>query len=204
LLSLVPSLAGFSRLISLVRSTNVTPDEARFFAAPGPVVLHIVAVVLFGVLGACQFPRTFRRKHSYWHRLAGRILIPSGFVSALTGLWMTQFYPHVESDGPTLYYIRWVVGVAMLTNLSMAVVALNHHRYPEHGAWMIRAYALGMGAGTQVLTHLPWVFLVGLPHGLVRDALMAAGWLINASVAEWVVRRRRTGSAKTFPALSSA
>jgi len=189
LLSLVPTLAGFSRLISLARGTNITSDNARFFAAPVPVVLHIVAVVLFGVLGAFQFPKSFRRKHLHWHRFAGRLLIPSGFVAALSALWLTQSYPHVEGDGSTLYFIRWIVGTAMLMALIMAVVALEHRRYPEHGAWMIRAYALGMGAGTQVFTHLPWVLLVGKPHGLVRDTLMAAGWLINICVAEWVIRR---------------
>jgi hypothetical protein len=56
---------------------------------------------------------------------------------------------------------------------------------------MIRAYALGMGAGTQVFTHLPWFLLVGTPRGLARDSLMAAGWLINVFVAERVVRRPR-------------
>jgi hypothetical protein len=68
-------------------------------------------------------------------------------------------------------------------------MALVQRRYSEHGAWMIRAYALGMGAGTQVFTHLPWLLIVGQPRGLMRDTLMAAGWFINACVAEWVVRR---------------
>jgi hypothetical protein len=87
---------------------------------------------------------------------------------------------------------RWAVGTATLIGLVMAVVALQHRRCAEHGTWMIRAYALGMGAGTQVFTHLPWFLLVGKPHGLVRDTLMAAGWLTNACVAEWVVRRRKS------------
>jgi len=191
LLSLVPSLAGFARLVSLARGTNITPDNARFFADPIPVVIHIVAVVLFGVVGAFQFPKSFRRKHLRWHRAAGRLLIPVAFIVGLSGLWITQTYPHVEGDGPTLYFIRWLVGTVMLAFLIMAVVALKHRRYPEHGVWMIRAYALGMGAGTQVFTHLPWFVLVGTPRGLVRDALMAAGWLINVYVAEWVVRRPR-------------
>jgi uncharacterized membrane protein len=199
LLSLVPSLAGVARLASLANRANLTADNARFFAAPFPVALHIVAVVLFGVLGAFQFPRSFRRKHLRWHRIAGRLLIPSGFVAALSGLWLTQSYPHVEGDGPALYFIRWLVGVAMLSFLLMAVTALVNRRYAEHGVWMIRAYALGMGAGTQVFTHLPWLLLVGQPRGLMRDALMAAGWLVNACVAEWVVRRARGMTAAPAP-----
>lgn len=55
LLSLVPSFAGFARLISLARRTNITADNARFFAARIPIVMHILAVILFGILGAFQF-----------------------------------------------------------------------------------------------------------------------------------------------------
>jgi uncharacterized membrane protein len=202
LLNLVPALAGFSRLISLATGTNITADNARFFAGPTPVVLHIIAVVTYGVLGAFQFPKSFRRQHLRWHRLAGRLFVPSGFLAALSGLWMTETYPHVKGDGPTLYFVRWVVGTAMLIALILAVIALKRRGYAEHGAWMIRAYALGMGAGTQVLTHLPWFLLVGEPHGLVRDTLMAAGWLINACVAEWTVRRT-AGRKKASPVSST-
>ena len=58
-----------------------------------------------------------------------------------------------------------------------------------HGAWMIRAYALGMGAGTQVLTHLPWFLLAGYPGEWTRAILMGAGWVINVAVAEWIIRK---------------
>jgi hypothetical protein len=54
---------------------------------------------------------------------------------------------------------------------------------------MVRAYAIALGAGTQVFTHLPWVLLVGTPGGYPRDAMMATGWLINVAVAEWFLRR---------------
>jgi hypothetical protein len=55
---------------------------------------------------------------------------------------------------------------------------------------MMRAYAIGLGAGTQVLTHLPWFILFGKPGESSRAVLMAAGWVINLAVAEWVIRRR--------------
>lgn len=54
---------------------------------------------------------------------------------------------------------------------------------------MTRAYAIGLGAGTQALTHLPWFLFVGSKPGeLPRGLLMGAGWVINITVAEWIIR----------------
>jgi hypothetical protein len=42
-----------------------------------------------------------------------------------------------------------------------------------------------------VFTHLPWLLLVGPPSGVPRAFMMAAGWVINLAVAEWVIRHQR-------------
>jgi hypothetical protein len=56
---------------------------------------------------------------------------------------------------------------------------------------MLRSYALGMGAGTQVLTHLPWFILVGgRPGEGSRAVMLGRGWLFNAVLAEYVIRTR--------------
>lgn len=55
---------------------------------------------------------------------------------------------------------------------------------------MIRGHAIGLGAGTQVFTHLPWVIAGVTPVGTTRALLMAAGWVINVLVAEWIIRRK--------------
>jgi hypothetical protein len=57
---------------------------------------------------------------------------------------------------------------------------------------MTRAYAIGVGAGTQVFTHLPWFILFGKPGESRRAFLMGAGWVINVIVAEWIIWRRTT------------
>jgi len=98
-LSFIPTVAGTFRMVQLGGGAEITPDSARFFAAPLPVVLHIVSSVIFCVLGAFQFSPSFRRRKPNWHRAAGRMLIPCGLVAALAGLWMTQFYPSVDFDG---------------------------------------------------------------------------------------------------------
>jgi hypothetical protein len=54
---------------------------------------------------------------------------------------------------------------------------------------MLRGYAIGMGAGTQVVTHLPWILLVGQPSEGPRAVMMIGAWALNLAVAEWIIRR---------------
>jgi hypothetical protein len=80
------------------------------------------------------------------------------------------------------------------------VASLWHHEYVAHGAWMLRGYALGMGAGTQVLTHLPWfVFVGGTPGEYSRAVMMGLAWIINAVVAEYVIRTHWGAQAHVRP-----
>lgn len=193
LLTIVPSLAGVVRLAGLAQGGPVTPENARFFGAPIAASLHIVGSFVFGVLGALQFSPGFRASYPRWHRNAGRPVVIAGAAAALTGLYMTLVFPHLETDGPTLFSVRMVVGTGMALSIALAVRAIMRRRFAEHGTWMMRAYALGMGAGTQVLTHLPWIVATGtLPTGYIRDTAMAAGWLINLLFVEWLLHRQRS------------
>lgn len=198
-LSLVPVLAGGARLAHLMMGPPITPEDVRFVAAPGPVIVHIMAVTLYCLLGAFQFAPGWRRRHPRWHRMAGRILVPCGLLAALTGLWMTQFYLRIATDSAALYGMRLAVGAAMVTAIVLAVDAVRKRNYRSHGAWMIRAYALGQGAGSQVFTHLPWFILVGAPGPTSRAWLMAAGWAINIVFAEWIIARKFLSRPRSTP-----
>lgn len=190
-LSLVPALAGTARLAQLAGGAEITPGNARFFAAPLPVLLHIPAAIAYSILGAFQFSAGFRRRRRAWHRVAGRILIPCGLVVALSGLWMAHFYPWPQGDGQILYLERLVFGSAMVLSIVLGIGAIQRRDFVAHGAWMTRAYAIGLGAGTQVLTHLPWfVFVEGRPGELPRAVMMGAAWAINVVVAEWIIQNR--------------
>lgn len=190
-LSVIPILAGIVRLVQLGGNAMITPENARFFVAPLPVTLHIVCTAIYCVLGAFQFAPGFRRRQPDWHRLSGRILIPCGLMVALTGLWMTQFYPHIPFDGPYLYVIRLLVGMAMTLFLCLGLASILKRDIPQHRAWMLRSYALGLGAGTQVFTHIPWFLFPSIHGELARTLCMAAGWIINLAIAEWLIRRAR-------------
>lgn len=191
-LAAVPVLAGAVRMAELTSGAEVTPENARFFAAPVPVLLHIVGATLFCVLGAFQFVPGLRRRGRGWHRTAGRLLVPAGLVAALSGLWMTLFYPQPAGDGDLLTGFRLLFGSAMVGCIVLGFAAVLRRNFVRHRAWMIRGYAIGQGAGTQALTHLPWMLFLGMPGETGRALLVAAGWVINLAVAEWIIRGRRT------------
>ena len=198
LLSLVPAIAGTARLAGLATDAPITKENARFFAQPLPVVLHILAVIPFSIVGAFQFSRGFRRRHRAWHRAAGKVLAMCGLVAASSGLWMAHFYPWSQGDGVGVYVERLVFGSAMIISIALSLDAVRRRDFVSHGAWMTRGYAIGMGAGTQALTHLPWFIFVGKPGESARTFLMGLAWVINVVVAEWVIRRR-PGKATVVP-----
>ncbi|MEV5070463.1 DUF2306 domain-containing protein [Microbacterium sp. LMI12-1-1.1] len=188
-LSLVPIVAGSARLTQLTTGATVTAENARFFDSPIPVVAHIIGSSVFLVLGALQFAPSLRRRR--WHRIAGRIVAPAGLVSALSALWMTLFYDMPASvTGPGLAGVRIALGTGMAAAIVVAFAAIRRGDVRSHSAWMTRAYAIGLGAGTQVLVFLPFTLLIGTPAPLTHTLLMTAGWVINLVVAEIVIGRR--------------
>ncbi|MFF4989178.1 DUF2306 domain-containing protein [Streptosporangium saharense] len=190
MLSVIPVVAGALRLGELAGGAAVTPANARFLAVPLPVVAHIIGATLYGIVGAFQFAKGFRRRRPGWHRTAGRVLAVCGLVTALSGLWMTVFYPRPAGDGDLLAAFRLVFGTAMAVSLVLGFVAIRRRDFRRHRAWMIRAYAIGVAAGTQAFTQLPWILLVGPLDETPRALLVGAGWIINLTVAEWIIRRR--------------
>jgi uncharacterized membrane protein len=191
-LSLVPVLAGAARLTELSTGEEITPDNARFFGMPVPVIVHIISATIYCLLGAFQFHPGLRRTRPRWHRVSGRILAPLGIAAALSGLWMTQFYALPAHDYGALPFARWVFGLGMVLSIVLGFVAVRRREFSTHRAWMIRAYAIGIGAGTQVLTAIVWLVVAGASADSTKPVPMIAGWVINLLVAEWIIRRRPT------------
>lgn len=184
-------VAGLVRVFHLVFWADVTALNARFVADPLPVVLHLLAAALFGPLGAMQVWKALAGKTGKRHRALGRLLLPAGFIAALTGLWMTLAYPAGPLDGPLLYWVRLIVGTASTVALMISIRALAERDYRRHAAWILRGWALGMGAGMQALIGIPWTMLAGEPRDFERTALLTLGWVVNALIAEWVIHANR-------------
>ncbi len=199
LLSAIPLAAGVFRLTELATDAKITPANARFFAVPLPVVLHIVGAGVYAILGPFQFATRFRQRRPGWHRAAGRLLVGCGLLIGLSALWMTLFYPRPAGTGDLLYGLRLLFGSAMVVSLVLGFAAIRRRDVKRHRAWMMRGYAIGLGAGTQVLTLLVGELIAGPPSELNRALLMGAAWVINLGVAEWVIRKRPAPPAHTRP-----
>lgn len=200
LLSAIPLAAGAFRLNQLASGAEITPANARFFASPLPVVLHIVGAAVYIILGAFQFVPAFRRRRPGWHRVAGRLVALCGLLVGLAALWMTLFYPWPAGDGELLAALRLLFGSAMVGSIVLGFAAIRRRDVRRHRAWMIRGYALGLGAGTQALTLAAGAVILGPPGELSRALLMGAAWLINLAVAEWTIRKEAPAPARTVAA----
>ena len=190
-LVLVPATAGSLRLVELAGGPQLIPTNPRASASPVPVIVHIVCAVSYAVLGAFQFSAGLRRRRPGWHRVAGRVLVVLGLAVALSALWMTGFYPRQPGTGELTYGFRLAVASGMAASIILGFAAIRRGDVTRHLTWMTRAYALALGAGTQVLTQGIGEPIFGTGE-TTNALLLGAGWGINLAVAEYVIRRRRT------------
>jgi uncharacterized membrane protein len=177
------------------------PANPRITASPIPVIVHIVCAVLYSVLGAFQFSNGLRRRWPDWHRVAGRIVVGLGLAVAFSALWMTAFYPHIPG-GALATVFRLGFGTGMAASIILGFIAIRRRDVTSHRAWMARAYALALGAGTQAFT-------LGIGKAVFGDSdlttalMLGAGWAVNLAVVEYIIRARFKPPARARTSVSA-
>ena len=187
-LVVVPAVAGALRLVELAGGPLLLPANPRMTASPVPVVVHVVSAVPYAVLGAFQFSAGIRRRHPRWHRATGRLVVLLGLAVALSALWMTLVYARQPGTGALAVLFRLAFGSGMAACIVLGFGAIRRGDVATHRAWMTRAYALALAAGTQVVT----LGVAGAAFGssvVVHDLALGAGWAVNLVVAELVIHR---------------
>jgi len=180
---LIPILANALRRFALAGGAAGSGDGGGMTL---PVILHVIGATVFVVLGAVQFSAGFRRRRPSWHRIAGRVAILAALVAAGSGLWLA--FATLSESSPLLFLFRLLAAAGMALFIILGFRAIRQRRLPQHRAWMIRAFALGLGAATQVFTLGFGGAIFGTSE-LSVALLNGAGWAINLTVAEWVIRR---------------
>lgn len=108
---------------------------------------------------------------------------------------MTLFYPRQPGTAEFAFVFRLAFGAGMAACIILGFAAIRGGDVHRHRAWMTRAYALALGAGTQVFTQGVGQAVFGVSE-LSTDLMLGAGWVINIAVAEYVIRRRGSGQGR--------
>jgi hypothetical protein len=182
---LVPILANALRRVAMAVAP-AAPSSGEGGGMSLPVILHVVGATVFVVLGALQFSAGFRQRRPSWHRIAGRLAILAALLAAGSGIWLA--FATLADYSPLLFVFRLLAAAGLALCIILGFRAIRQRRLTRHRAWMIRAFAIGLGAATQVFT-------LGFGEGIFGESelsvalLNGAGWAINLAVAEWIIRR---------------
>ncbi len=186
-LSAIPIGAALLRMVQIPTGT-LPQDAIKFVVVPVVLFGHALAGALFGVLGPIQFAGVLKRGFGRIHRITGRVFVAAGVLLALSSLRLLWQFPDASTF--VLVAARLVAGFGLAGALVIALVAIRQHQVARHKAWMIRAYAIGMGSATVSFLMLPIFIISGEPvEGYAADLVFVASWAINIGIAEWVIRR---------------
>jgi uncharacterized membrane protein YozB (DUF420 family) len=196
LFAALPLTFGVLRLLQFAGLAHAMPELPEGLWIALPVAIHICGAALYAILGAFQFSAAIRRRWPARHRATGRIAIAGGVLVALSALWLTFNYATPTLGGTLLACVRVVFASGLLASLFMGLAMILRRDVPRHRAWMIRAYALALGAATQMIVLMLGEIVAGGPLDELRRALlMGLAWSLNLAVAEWLIRRRARAAA---------
>ena len=185
-------LSGAFQLDTIIQGPPEVPDKftsMHYFATPIPIVLHIISGIFFNLLGPFQFAPRIRLGWPGWHRWSGRLWVTSGLFVALTGFWMNEFFP--VFGGSMKYFGVMAHCFGLILSLAMAMNAILGRNVQQHRAWMMRAFAIGLGPATQRLFILPVFFINGNVSELIVGLVVWGSLLLNLFVVEWSLLKGR-------------
>lgn len=179
---------AFVQLFQILLGT-LPSDSADLATAPVSHFAHVMAGVLFGVIGPLQFGRVLANKYGSLHRFLGRVFVLAGVFLVLSSLSLLWQFPTGDSAPNNM--ARLIFGLALGFTLCKAVWAIRRRNVSVHRDWMIRSYALGMGATLVAIVFLPIYLFTGVaPTGIVSDIAFVGSWCFCVLVAELIVRTR--------------
>jgi uncharacterized membrane protein YozB (DUF420 family) len=184
--SAIPILMSIVRLVQIPLGA-LPLDAAEFLPVPVWHWFHALAGASFGVLGPLQFGGVLQQRFGLLHRVIGRVFVAAGLVLGVSGLgifFQIENASSIVADG-----MRVAAGAALIVALVVALWWIRRGNVPAHRAWMIRAYAIGMGSGAVSIVFFPIFLVLGNVDGLTFDVVFVGCWLACIAIAEAVNMR---------------
>jgi uncharacterized membrane protein len=163
-------------------------DSQRLTATPVWHFMHALGGATFGILGPLQFSRVLMRRYGRLHRVMGRVFVAAGAMISLSSLGLLWHFPNTYSVA--MNSGRLLFGIGLGVALAIAMQAIYKRDFTRHRNWMIRAYAIGIGATAVTMVFFPIYVITGQPPtGLVADIAFLGSWTACIVFAEGLVRR---------------
>lgn len=196
----IPGIPAIFIVGSVVIGVNVGELPIEFvnkiyLSQPWPVIVHGVSGVLFFLATPLQFSHALRCKYPKWHKYAGYLVFSSGYIMALSAVWMH----HVLSpnDKGPRYIGLVIMAFGMCVAFSMALRRVLQSNIESHRAWVIRALAITLGAITylfvELVVSLTLSNLESLKGGLgpiLNEYGRITAVVLNLVIAERIIKRR--------------
>ena len=154
------SLAGLPA-IALVTITLLGPNAIAgvssllnqvYFETPAALYVHGGSGIIYFITMPWQFSPKVRHNYPTWHKVAGQIVLISGCVMAVSGIWLHQVLSPQE-QGPRFYSLIFTSAMICLA-FAMALSQIIKRKIQAHQRWMARAVALTLTAITPLFVDL--------------------------------------------------
>ena len=168
-------------------------DDVRFARHAGPTFAHVISAFIFAVLGPWQFVPGIRARRLWLHRWSGRILVLTGTVAGISGLRL-GLTTALEFGGFSEAAPILLFAPIFLFSLGKAAFHILRREIAQHREWMLRAFAIGLAAGTDRIIALLFI-LSPVVRQSPRDFIGITFWIaftLNLVVAEVWIRYTRT------------
>jgi uncharacterized membrane protein len=163
-------------------------DSLRLSATPIRHFIHVLGGAMFGILGPIQFGRVLMPRYGLLHRVMGRVFVAAGAMISLSSLSLLWRFPDTYSVA--MNSGRLLFGIALGVALAIAMQAIYKRDFTRHRNWMIRAYAIGIGATAVSMVFFPIYLITGEPpKGLASDIAFLGAWTACVVFTEGLVRR---------------
>jgi uncharacterized membrane protein len=193
LLSIGIALVSYRYLTaSDMRSPQVL---ANAFANPF-LILHVLGAATALLVSPFQFIARFRSRHSGLHRIVGRLYVAGCLLGAFGGLPLALG----STAGPVASSGFAVLAVLWFATTTLGWLRAIQGRIAEHRQWMLRSWALTMGAVTLRL-YLPIPPLLAFDFMDGYRAIAWLSWIPNLALVEiWLRSNGRARAASTVVA----
>ena len=174
---LTPIVLAYFEGASVTKKVRNNSDRAGLF------IVHVITGTIAVLLGSLQMYAPFRSAYPQLHSWLGRSYVLFVMISAGTSLGLS---PRLSTYGTDI--LRPLAAVMWAAFTIIAVIAIRNADINKHRRWMTRSYALAY-MGLTFLAFSAIRKMSGIPLEYGYPLVIWLSFVVNVSVAEWVVRR---------------